>query len=89
MFIGLVLVISNSNEEYKVYYNKGNLKVSGTKLNGIDTGEWKYYNENGSLKKIEKKNEKTVIEKKLISTLMVQKQITLIYLERHFTLMLH
>ncbi|MDD7913182.1 nuclear transport factor 2 family protein [Polaribacter ponticola] len=55
LFIGLVLVISNSNaQEYKEYYNKRNLKVLGTKINGIDTGEWKYYFENGKISKIGK-----------------------------------
>lgn len=53
LFIGIVLFISNSYaQEYKEYYNNGNLKVSGTKINGLDTGEWKYYFENGKISKV-------------------------------------
>ena len=55
LFISLVLLVLTSNaQEYKEYYDSGELKIFGAKKNDQNAGEWKYYFEDGVISKIGK-----------------------------------
>ena len=44
LFIALTLFVLKGNaQEYKEYFSNGKIKISGTKENNLETGEWKYY----------------------------------------------
>ena len=51
LFLAVVLFTTIANaQEYKEYYDNGNLKVIGNyDVNKKQTGVWKYYYENGQL----------------------------------------
>lgn len=52
ILFGILFLIQSLNAQiYKAYFDNGNIKVAGTKTNGLETGTWNYYFENGKISK--------------------------------------